>query len=70
MIEYRIGWAASSNISFRGFTDWEPWEGEDVSIGVVEDSFYKITDIPEGLSIAIEASGFEWWVETRKLTRR
>src|SRR4051812_43374334 len=27
-LEYRIRWSASSNVTFSGATDWEPWEDD------------------------------------------
>jgi hypothetical protein len=67
MIEYRVCWSASSNITFRGATEWEPWEDEDATVKDVEDALYLGGGgAIEGLSMALEASGFEWWVETRE----
>lgn len=63
MIETRICWSASTNISFRGSTEWEPWDGgaEDF-----EDFMTKGQhNICEGLALALEGSGFEWWTEVR-----
>lgn len=68
-MEYRICWSATSNISFHGSTDWEPWGGDETTDGEIQDSLVAgSTQLSEGLGIAIEASGFEWWVETRKST--
>ena len=68
-IEYRIGWSASSNASFRGTTDWQEWDGldddatgDDVEAALCE----NLGGIPDGLGEAINACGFEWWVETRE----
>ena len=66
MIEYRIGWSASSNASFRGLSDWEPWDDEDAMGEDVELALSKASAIPEGLEMALEYCGFEWWVETRE----
>lgn len=64
-MEYRICWSASSNITFRGSTDWEEVEDPDQS----EEEFLDMLDgnggISDGLEMALNASGFEWWVETR-----
>lgn len=60
-MEYRICWSASSNASFEGATDWEIAEGDPEA----ELSKGGWGDMPEGLAIALEASGFDWWVETR-----
>lgn len=65
MIEYRLCWSASSNISFRGETDWEPWS-EGGTTAEVEDALYSGRQECEGLNEVLEASGFEWWVETRE----
>lgn len=66
-VEYRICWNASSNISFRGGTDWESWEDdgdpEDVLSSPEREGH---VNFPLGLGIALEASGFDWWVETRE----
>lgn len=63
MIEYRIRWAAGSNSSFHGASDWEqfdgtPEEAEEYLVG-------EANRICPGLEYALEGSGFEWWVETR-----
>lgn len=73
-MEYRIYWNASSNISFHGATDWQEWENEDETDEEIQDVMHNKSDygsidaannFPTGLEIALEASGFEWWVETR-----
>lgn len=69
MIEYRICWDASSNASFSGSTDWEPWEDDGNPDDVLND--LEMPDLgynaPPGLEIALEASGFEWYVDTREV---
>lgn len=69
-VEYRICWTASSNISFRGATPWRDgadW-GEDAE--EIEDALDSLTgDLPEGLQMALDASGFEWRVETRETNK-
>lgn len=74
MIEFRVCWNASSNISFNGQSDWEPWDEDDdeaTEKEVERDVSEKTIDglsgfqVPWGMSIALEASGFDWWVETR-----
>jgi hypothetical protein len=66
-VEYRIGWAASSNITFKGETDWQEWGGDpDDDADAVERELEGGPIECEGLSEALEASGFEWWVETRE----
>lgn len=68
--EYRVCWNANSNITFKGATDWEQWGDDDVS---PEDELTsppgngKI-NLPEALDMALEASGFDWWVETREMS--
>lgn len=65
-VEYRVCWSASSNITFSGETDWESWGGdEDDDAKSVEEELYGGKVECAGLSEALEASGFEWWVETR-----
>jgi hypothetical protein len=68
-LEFRITWSATSNISFHGATPWKDGEdwGEDAE--EIEDALDSLTgDLPEGLQMAIEASGFEWNVETQEVT--
>lgn len=65
-VEYRVCWTASSNISFRGATPWRDgadW-GEDAE--EIEDALSGGALAIEGLEIALDASGFEWTVETRE----
>jgi hypothetical protein len=64
-LEYRIGWNASSNASFRGASDWTPAnEGE--TRADIENALYAGSQDCEGLGMALEYSGFDWWVETRE----
>jgi hypothetical protein len=63
MSEHRICWSASSNASFRGATDWEPWEEDGDPADVLSGGSVSL---PIGLEIALEACGFDWWVETRE----
>lgn len=65
-IEYRIGWSASSNASFGGTTDWQPWDDDAADAEQVEDLAQVGGEIPMGLEDALNASGFEWWVEARE----
>ena len=62
MTEYRIRWAASSNISFHGHSDWMPWDEED---GDIHEQLESGGTPCEGLEMALELSGFEWDIETR-----
>ena len=76
MIEFRVCWNASSNISFSGQSDWEPWEDDEAT---EDEVFRDVSDksidglagfqVPWGLSMALELSGFDWWVETRVVER-
>ena len=65
MIEYRISWSSFTNIRLQGATDWVSW-GEDATAEEVEE-FLSLEEV-EGLTIALDAAGFEWWVETREQT--
>jgi len=66
MIEYRVCWNASSNASFRGASDWESWQDEDATHGEVIDALeVGAFKVPAGLEMALDQSGFEWFVETR-----
>ncbi len=75
MIEYFIGYGASTNASFRSHEpyddEWIPWEDDP---DATEEEVHAALDRPEngappnltrGLSEAIESCGFEWWIETR-----
>lgn len=65
-IEYRFTWSASTNITFRGESDWQAWWGDDeMTASEVEDALYAGTT-PEGLGEVLEYSGFEWSAETRE----
>lgn len=68
MIEYRLCWNASTNISFEGASDWAEWGGFEETEEEVQNAASSVTgtmNIPQGLEEVLEASGFEWWVETR-----
>lgn len=65
----RVCWAASTNASFQGAGEWRSVE-DDYGLSMTpseieEDLSRQHGALPEGLEIAIEASGFEWRVETR-----
>lgn len=66
MIEYRLCWSASSNINFRGETDWAPWDEEDDTAEDVDRTMNSGRVDCLGLEEVLNASGFEWWVETRE----
>jgi hypothetical protein len=65
-LEYRICWAASSNISFRGNGSWRDASDWGESDEEVQDALSG--EIPDGLKEAMNSSGFEWWVETREVS--
>lgn len=66
--EWRVGWEASTNASFEGYGEWEPFEGdgttEDEVMNAIESSSGRIS---EGLAQAIEHSGFGYHVQVRKI---
>ena len=66
-MQYRINWSASSNISFHSCTDWEEWDDPDADGTAIEDALLSSggNGISEGLEQALEASGFEWWIEVQ-----
>jgi hypothetical protein len=64
--EYRVGWAASSNASFGGESEWYEWDGDEETAEAVEEELSKGTAIPHGLEMALDGSGFEWWGEVRE----
>jgi hypothetical protein len=68
MTEFRICWNASSNISFQGHTDWEEWQDDGDPEEVLSEVELqgKPYNIAPGCEMALEASGFSWWVETRE----
>lgn len=66
-IEFKICWAASSNATFRDEGEWHkanPGETQEE----IEESLSKSSGpIGDGLELAINESGFEWWIETREV---
>jgi hypothetical protein len=50
LMDYRLSWNASSNISFRGRTDWQEWDGDETTEEAVYEVLERGSDIPEGLS--------------------
>jgi hypothetical protein len=73
MIEFRVCWSASSNISFHGESDWEPWDDDEATEKEVERWVSEKSmdghigfQVPWGLDTALDVSGFDWWVETRE----
>lgn len=67
MIQYRVSWSAWSNISFRGATDWTNWDDPDATPEEIEELMTKGSLNLPGLEEALNASGFEWSVETREV---
>lgn len=67
--EWRILWSASSNISFKGKSDWQEWDGFEETIEEVEKA---ISDgDTSGMSVAEEQfwnlSGCEYYAEVREV---
>jgi hypothetical protein len=70
MIEWRVCWTASSNISFRGKSEWGVWDGdEDATADEIEVELSEGDggELAPALQQAVDLSGFEWWVETREV---
>lgn len=71
LVEYRVCWSASSNISFKGHTDWREWDDDEAeSLEAVEDALGESGDgvvaLPIALEEMLEAAGIDWHVETRE----
>lgn len=65
--EYRVGWSAFTNINFKGSTDWMQWDGYEETADEVEVALTHTNGmIPMALDIALESSGFDWWMEVRE----
>jgi hypothetical protein len=64
-VEYRVCWNASSNASFRGATDWAEWDDDEATTEDVELDLEHGGRICDGLEMALDGCGFEWFVETR-----
>lgn len=65
-MEFRICWAASSNVTFRGHSDWEEWDDPEMTEEEIQESLDpRDMKLGDGLEMALDHSGFEWWVETR-----
>lgn len=67
MIEYRVCWSASSNITFHGATEWEAWEDEDATANqIAEEMEAGSGGAPRLLAEVLEEAGLEYWLETRE----
>lgn len=66
MIEYRIGWAC--NVQGAGDEgEWLPYDGDEATAEAVENAIRETGGgLSRGLEEALEASGFDWWVEARE----
>lgn len=73
MREFRICWAASSNCSLNGSTDWTPWDNrqyhyapgqsdDDIAAALAKSSEPCAFS---GIDLALGAARFEWWTEVR-----
>lgn len=65
--EWRICWSASSNITFKGQTDWEPWDDDEETVDEVESALC----VGSRSSIVDDAfcnsSGVEYYPEVREI---
>lgn len=69
MIQYRVCWSASSNISFKGASDWREWTGDEELTADEVAEFLMSADGEEwspALQEAVDISGFEYRVEMRE----
>jgi hypothetical protein len=66
MLEYRITWSASSNISFYGHGDWREWDDDEASQEDIENALNRGKMTIDGLEEALNESGFEWGIEIRE----
>lgn len=67
-MQYRLRWWAFSNVNFRGATDWEVWDGDGDPEEVLSapEMPNESLNMPAGLEEVLQASGFEWDIETRE----
>jgi hypothetical protein len=66
--EFRVGWGASSNASFRGISDWTEFGGEAESVEEVEQLLERSSGaISDAMEEVLNASSFEWWLEVREV---
>lgn len=64
--EWRLGWSAASNASFRDESDWMEFGGDAESAEEVEDVLQDGGSISDALEEVLNLSGFEWWLEVRE----
>lgn len=66
-VEYRVCWSASTNITFRGESEWEMYDDPTASEKQVEGALTESKGgfLSDGFEMALDLSGFEWWIETR-----
>ncbi len=66
--EYRVCWSASTNISFKGESDWMDYGAEAENAKEVEDDLMRGEGmVSEAMDAVLNASGFEWWLEVREV---
>jgi hypothetical protein len=66
-LEYRICWATNTNVSFTGASEWKAWPDPGDDTAAIENALSDgAGSLGDGLEMALEASGFEWWSETRE----
>lgn len=65
MIEYRIGWSVNLH-GAGGDGEWIEFEGDATTPEMAKEEIQRTGDgFSRGLEEALEAAGFDWWVETR-----
>ncbi len=68
MIQWRVCWASMTNISFNGYSDWEDGFDPEETQEELEAALYESSGhISMALSTALEASGFDYWVEFQEV---
>lgn len=66
MLQYRIKWHATTNISFHGAGPWREWDDPEADHNAIEKALNRGKQTIDGLEEALVESGFEWDVETRE----
>ena len=66
--EVRIGWSINM-VGGNDDGEWAPHDGPEQSIAEVKESFHKApaSGLSRGLEEALEAAGFEWWLDVREI---